>query len=130
MPRSWSWSSLRRSPRSSARRKPPTSVCPLLRLRSPPPRNPPMPRRRNKKCGGRSKLDRRVCSTFFQSDSSPLRIQNFLEILLLPKAHEALHDLPALEQDHRRDGADRIAHRHIPVGIGVELADLDLAGVI
>src|SRR5665213_4181702 len=58
------------------------------------------------------------------------RIQRFLEIALLAEADEFLLDLAVLEQNDGGDRADAVLDRHVAVGVGVELADLDLPAVI
>src|SRR3954464_1439510 len=83
-----------------------------------------------RKTAGRSRPA--VCECCWGSIRRELlrRVNRFLEILFLAEADELLRDLAVLEEDHGRDRADAVLHRHLAVAVGVDLADLDLAGVL
>src|SRR5699024_8140630 len=57
-------------------------------------------------------------------------VQRFLEIAFLAQTDKLLRDLPILEQDDGRDGANGELHRNITIGVGIDLAHLDLAFVV
>ena len=53
-----------------------------------------------------------------------------LERALVHQADHLVHDFAALEEHHRRDAANHVAHRDRGIVVHVELAHADLADIV